>query len=100
MEYIGLTHEVARNIYMGAGVAAVAFFIPFVTKILRPILNKVVDRLLRNRLKCHSELLQAVQLGFNPQITQISQITDEMGEKSERHIAVETQDIVSLHVST
>ncbi|MFH1962697.1 MAG: hypothetical protein ABIJ30_07475, partial [bacterium] len=44
--------------------------------------------------------LQAVQLGFNPQITQISQITDEMGEKSERHIAVETQDIVSLHVST
>ncbi|MBU0699925.1 hypothetical protein KKE26_01285 [bacterium] len=39
-----------------------------------------------------------MQLGFNPQITQISQITDEMGEKSERHIAVETQDIVSLQV--
>ncbi|MFH1963108.1 MAG: hypothetical protein ABIJ30_09615 [bacterium] len=37
-----------------------------------------------------------MQLGFNPQITQITQITDEMGEKSERHIAVETQDIASL----
>ncbi|MBU0701027.1 hypothetical protein KKE26_07030 [bacterium] len=34
--------------------------------------------------------------GFNPQITQISQITDEMWEKSERHIAVEMQYLASL----
>ncbi|MFH1860394.1 MAG: hypothetical protein ABH870_05215 [bacterium] len=44
MEYIGFTHEVARNIYIGVGVAVLAFIVPFVTTVLRPIKDRVVKQ--------------------------------------------------------
>lgn len=44
MEYIGLTHESARNIYMMVGGSALAIIIPLVTMILRPNKDRVVKQ--------------------------------------------------------
>ncbi|MBI4753750.1 hypothetical protein HY793_05225 [Candidatus Desantisbacteria bacterium] len=41
MEYMWLTHELARNFYMWVGGSAVALIIPLVTQILHPIKDRM-----------------------------------------------------------